>query len=832
MPQVSADIDIQSTIRRRLDLLSKPALRAVAEALRFGKAGADAHAIAAVIGSPAHREILEWRLTAVEWQLLGLLPVQMGPFQVLTLIRALRRQGFDVEASLGVVENLLVCAAILPISQRRTQAKLSINRTEIRAWAHEIWLEPAPGVEGWVRERVGAEASLQPAEAPTYIYESALPEFRRFAFLMLAEARQKPIRLTSFGTPNKTDLRRVASALGAFGPDGNLQRQSIPSIVYLVLATLLAARLLQAEYSGLTPADEAPAFFTEPPERQAERLFHAWGTCRFDELVSVPTLAMGSESEDPWVRADRAYSQPTDIQITRARAAIVYAISRLIGAQPEAWYRIDELAEFIREQYPDLLFDGGVDDYRLLYDYDRVGRYGEATKRLRYPGVIRRRPAGESLSNPQTALYQDSDWMEVEGAFIRQVLAGPMRYLGLTEVGPGFEKPDRFRLTKIGRAALLGISLLQDEDTPDAGRAVVQPNFEVIVLDAAANFRLLARLDVFAERKSLDRAATYLLTQPAFLRALDQGWSGEEILAELESANRAPLPQNVRYSLEQWLELYLSVTVRSMASVLEVDSPEQLDRMFADSRLQSLLGERLGPATALIPSEHLQEVLAAAQDAGGLRFFDLESERIDAIQIRAPDTIDVSDSADEPFLRYRLGAFADTIESPGDRLSYRMTPETVARAVNYGWTGQQLAMSLEEMSDSDLPAEFLVRLLGWSRAVPALPTEALVAVEAAGDGLDWDLLRKIPAIDVLVRSGLSRTVVLIGAGQMETLRDELALRGIDLQVGPLGGMALNAVIPESALRAALDRYWEGPHAIRQTLQSLGFLAGRTRKRKG
>jgi hypothetical protein len=72
---------------------------------------------------------------------------------------------------------------------------------------------------------------------------------------------------------------------------------------------------------------------------------------------------------------------------------------------------------------------------------------------------------------------------------------------------------------------------------------------------------------------------------------------------------------------------------------------------------------------------------------------------------------------------------------------------------------------------------------------------------------------------------------LISSDDTDSLRHELDLRGLRLEDKPLASSSLQPIIPDSALRAALERYWEGPQAIRQTLQSLGFVRSRTRRNR-
>ena len=204
--------------------------------------------------------------------------------------------------------------------------------------------------------------------------------------------------------------------------------------------------------------------------------------------------------------------------MVEARSAICAAIEELMTPDPRGWLAIDALAGVMKDHAPDLLFDR-LDDYQVLFAHQYDHAYA---RRQRYPGVWRADPTG---GWEERSLSIDTDWMEVEGAFVRQVVGESLRWLGVTETDqpePGAE-PTRFRLTTLGQHIMLGLPL-PAADAEVVGRVVVQPSFEVVVVDAS-NWGLLAQLDAIADRRALDRAATYQLTQQAVVRALNQGWS-------------------------------------------------------------------------------------------------------------------------------------------------------------------------------------------------------------------------------------------------------------------------------------------------------------------
>jgi hypothetical protein len=70
--------------------------------------------------------------------------------------------------------------------------------------------------------------------------------------------------------------------------------------------------------------------------------------------------------------------------------------------------------------------------------------------------------------------------------------------------GPRANYPRPARLTDLGQR-LLGEGEIAAVPTAAGVALVVQPNFEILVLDALAHLDLIARLDAFADSQSLDR---------------------------------------------------------------------------------------------------------------------------------------------------------------------------------------------------------------------------------------------------------------------------------------------------------------------------------------
>ena len=72
----------------------------------------------------------------------------------------------------------------------------------------------------------------------------------------------------------------------------------------------------------------------------------------------------------------------------------------------------------------------------------------------------------------------------------------------------------------------------------------------------------------------IDRAATFTLTQAAFVRALDVRWTLDAVVSKLEGASGTPLPQNVRFSLGEWAALHARLTLRTEATISVSATPD------------------------------------------------------------------------------------------------------------------------------------------------------------------------------------------------------------------------------------------------------------------
>lgn len=805
------------SLATRLGQFSPNALKRMASTLgvqpRFGKAESHVSALAERIGGTEHRTLLIQKLGADEWAYLARFALRPYPFRLHALVYPLRQRGLDADAALDKLTHLCALGCILPyhlnLYNGAAITHLGIEPGAMRSTGLYATFTLAPGVGSWALERGGASYALAPSPPTTTIVEAQPTELLRAAFLVLAEAERKPIKLTTKGTIYKAELTRLAGALANVptnAPKSVKKRVAIgepPAILWFALAALNGANLLSAEADGLRPALDASGFFASSPEEQSRRLIEGWLSGPYDEFPRIPDLAGSITSSwgpawtrpEPWFPVDGPTWGPSADNVLAARALILDLLRRVVARHPDEWYRLDELAKLVYDQDSELLFDR-TDDYTLLMSPGALNVSASKPSDA-YSTIVRANaPKGKAALSP------DRDWIDVEGAFVRQVVGESMRWLGLVDVGPDDQRPDRFRLTPMARHLFYGSALPASETVaaPGGPPARIQPSFEVVVLDAFANGALVARLDSFAERQSFDRAATYRLTQEGLLRGLDRGMTGDEIIAFLESIGGGRLPQNVDFTLREWVRLYDSLTVREAATLLEADSAAQLDGWLADAAIAPLLGRRLGPTYILVPARHAAR-LAESLHRRKIRLAatDYAAAAPRVLRFVEPDRVVVPAEHLDPYLAHRLTRFATEIgrvkQNGTEQAIFQIMPDSVGAATASGWRADDIAEYLQSGASESLPVDFVTRLYGWGRAVAPLRYEPLVAIHLPAEPIGWDDLVQIPEIAPLVRLVPTPSVALVAPNDLDALVAALAVRGLTVKADTLSSEDL-AGVPE------------------------------------
>ena len=164
---------------------------------------------------------------------------------------------------------------------------------------------------------------------------------------------------------------------------------------------------------------------------------------------------------------------------------------------------------------------------------------------------------------------------------------------GVIDLGyDGSGRPVAMRLTP-GGARLLGISEGGVNVVPGTGRIIVTPDFEVVLFPSGDDVELIYDLDRFSSREKKGHSMHFRVTEEGVVRALRQGMHLSRIEEVLEQHSHTPVPQNVRYSIQDWgvragwMQIHEDLRITC-------DHEETLVRFREDPGIRSLVVKDLG----------------------------------------------------------------------------------------------------------------------------------------------------------------------------------------------------------------------------------------------
>lgn len=401
------------------------------------------------------------------------------------------------------------------------------------------------------------------------------------ALLVLAYAGE--IAALEDGAPNKASLVRLAKRLrpARQGPMPlgwpaedlrGLRRESEWPAVAWTRSAAAEAGLLRRGSDGLVrPTAQALVWLAASEAERARTLLEGSVTAPLDELTLLGGLRWRGGA-------------PYTLNRPPARRALL----ELLGTLPAgAWLPVDGIVAEVRRVDPNVLRRDGRFDTWLLYEGERLVSGWE-------------------------------DWNRVEGRLVREVINGPLHWLGLFEVD---EVGAFARMTPLGAHLLSGAA--EPPESP-AVPIVVQGTYEVLVppgVSSYARFQLARFAERLAGASVVER---YRLTRRALLAALERGANADDVIAFLEKHASGALPPAVLYSLREWGGKAEQVHV-SHAVLLSADDPVIMAQLKAGKFGALPDAEALGPALLRLPDGEADALIARLRAADiGVR-----DERVD-----------------------------------------------------------------------------------------------------------------------------------------------------------------------------------------------------------
>lgn len=345
-------------------------------------------------------------------------------------------------------------------------------------------------------------------------------------------------------------------------------------------------------------------------------------------------------------------------------------------------------------------------------------------------------------------------------------VAWPLRLVDAARSGEGY----RVRLSDFGRAFFCAEALPAPPATFPK-MLLVQPNLEVLAYRQGLTPALIRRLTLSATWKTLGAAFTLQLEPETVYRALEAGESFESLARMLEQHGTRPTPPGVLDLLRTWSNKRDRITVYPMATLLEFASARELE----DALARGVSGIRASDTLLVVASE--EQIDFRHFRLAGTRDYALPPERCVRVEEDGV-TLNVDLSRSDLLLETELPRIADLVErhASGVRRIYRLTPESLERAREAGWSLYTLEQWFQQRLGE--PASPAAKLLLSAPQLPPPRVERHVVLhlpdEATADGLEqW------PVTQGFVVQRLGPTAIVVDETQWTELREVLARLGID-----------------------------------------------------
>lgn len=326
----------------------------------------------------------------------------------------------------------------------------------------------------------------------------------------------------------------------------------------------------QVNNEGVLQPERARQLLEAPREKAFLEIFQAWReSTDIYELALVPAIRM----EGNWT-----YD---------ARSARATALDMVLELHSEEWISLQEFCLKVREANTDFLRpDGNYDTW-----------------------FVRNRTTGEYLQGFE-------HWDDVEGAFLRFLLLGPLFWMGVVETRrddiPGSQI--YFRLTELGQ------DLINNATPPafpnELGKITIMKSTLLSVPAASPRWvrYMIARMCEWVGRQT--DMYLYRITPESLASARKQSLYPSHLLKLLQRFCATPPRPSMARALQRWEEVGTEAVIETV-EVIRVSSPMVLNRL-RDSSAARFLGEPLSATAIILKPGTRDMVLRALADQGYL----------------------------------------------------------------------------------------------------------------------------------------------------------------------------------------------------------------------
>ncbi len=235
------------------------------------------------------------------------------------------------------------------------------------------------------------------------------------------------------------------------------------------------------------------------------------------------------------------------------------------------------------------------------------------------------------------------------------------------------------RLSPLGRRVFDLDSLWREPENQPC--LILQPNLEIIAYRPAIRPAHLAMLSQFAQWKATHPALVLQVDSASIYAALQSGYTIGELLAWLEQHSTREIPQAVRHLITTWAQQQQRITVYPQATLLEFDTPQDLQDCCVSGIPGTALSERL-----FLLEESTDLDFRHFRIIANIHYAQLLNPVVQLLDDGV--TLEVKLQQANLLLGCELEQLADLVEtdSVAQIRRYRVTPGSVARSRQHGWT--------------------------------------------------------------------------------------------------------------------------------------------------
>lgn len=527
----------------------------------------------------------------------------------------------------------------------------------------------------------------------------------------------KQPRVLKNGLPNLAFFRAANAVLAK--PDDEAEGHGFSQVEFwLTLAR--EAELLRVEDSELVVGAGADAYFALPVGQRRERMRETFLRSRgLNDFALVPELEMPGLKKAGTV--DVVTDAPDVAARIAARRTVLEFVQRCDGETA-----VSKLAQMIQRGQPSFVIDHADDG---------------SWRKVFYRG-IRERGGREDLE-------RQGNWERVEGAYIKWLIELPLARLGWVEADAerGVFEP------------------LDGDEAEPSFEIIVQPNFEVLALGDRLDAGGLWPIARFTRPQGEGRVRKYFLEKKPFTDALGRGQDAGALVALIAELSHKPLPQNVRFSLDEWGASSERLKIWPDALLVEAEGVEDLNALLPESTRAKLSLTRISGG----------HYVGIAPDAAALRA-NLPARRV-ALDYsrRLPPVI-------APQQGLRLQAPSETLHMRARQLlelvakrqsaDYWMLDAELIRKAATALGPEELRKRVDEALSRPLEPAHALALRGWSGEF-APPFTGNAEIFLCENDAQAELIETLPGFTPWLDRKLGRGAYLLRAGGGEQVRKVL-----------------------------------------------------------